>query len=83
MIHALHSIGVMQQQEAWMRWLLLRYFGHHMTYPISIGVLVFGTLYGTHMMWQQGAWLYWSDMTFYISISMLLLHELHYDDVRW
>ena len=35
------------------------------------------------MMWQQGAWLCWVDVTFYMSISMLLLHGLHDDDVRW
>ena len=61
----------------------MHWFFHHMTYPMSMGVLLFGTLHGTHMIWQQGAWLCWADVTFYMLISMLFLHGLHDDDVRW
>ena len=39
------------QQEASFPWLLLRDFGHHLTYPMTIGVLLFGTWHGTHIMW--------------------------------
>ena len=68
-----------------MRWLLLREFGHHMTYHMSMGMLLFGTLHDTHMMLQQGAWLCWFllgeiGVTFYMPISISLLHALHYDD---
>ena len=44
----IYDIG---RQEAWLRWLLLKEFGHHVTYPISKGVLWFGALHGTHMTW--------------------------------
>ena len=43
----------------------------------------FGTWHDSHMMWQRGACFYCFDVTFHMSISMLFLHDLHHDDVRW
>ena len=97
----------MHQKEAWLRWLLMREFGHLMIYLMSIYLLLFGiclmslhellfgiylmfmyvlgfgTWHNFHMMWQQRTCLYCSDMTSHTSISMLLLHDLHHDYVRW
>ena len=50
---------------------------------VALGMLLFGALHCTHMMWQQGAWLCWADVTFYMSISMLLLDDFDDEDVRW
>ena len=51
-------------------------------YLMFMYVLGFGTLHNSHMMWQQGYCLYLTDETFHMSITMLLLHEFHHDDVR-
>ena len=67
------------QQEAWLRWLLLKEFGHHVTYPFSKGMKWFEALHGTHMLWQQKIWLYGE---FYKSIIIMLLHDLYDDGVR-
>ena len=37
------------QQEARLCWLLLKEFGHHVTYRTSRGMLWFEALHGTHM----------------------------------
>ena len=50
------------QQEDWMRWLLLKEFGHHGTYPVSKGMWVEGTLQDTCIVGQQGVWMHYDDM---------------------
>ena len=70
------------QQEARLRWLLLKEFGRHVTYPISKGMLVVGTWHGTCIIWKQGVWLQWVDVTFFMSIIMFSLHGLYDGDVR-
>ena len=69
------------QQEAILRWLLLKEFGHHVTYPSSRGMLVDGTWHGTYIIWEQGVWMYWGDVIYFISTIMFLLHSLYGDDV--
>ena len=51
-------------------------------YLMFMYVLGFGRKHDSHMMWHKGAHLYCSDETFHMSTSMLLLHDLHHDDVR-
>ena len=67
------------QQEAWLCWLLLKYFGHHVTYPMSKGVLWFGALHDNHMLWQQKIWLYGA---FYKSTIMMLFYDLFDGEMR-
>ena len=51
-------------------------------YLVFMCVLGFGTKHNSHMMWHKGSYLYFFNETFHMSISMLLLHDLHHDDVR-
>lgn len=46
------------------------------------GVLLVGTWHDTYIMWQQGVWLYWADLIFFMSIIMFLLHGLYDYNVR-
>ena len=68
-----------RQYEAWPCWLLLKEFGHYVTYPFSKGMLWFEAFHGTHMIWQHNIWFYGE---FYKSIIMMLLHDLYDDGVR-
>ena len=45
-------------------------------------VLGVGRKYNSHMMWHQGACLYYVDVTSHMSITILLLHDLHHDNAR-
>ena len=74
----IYDIG---QQEAWLRWLLLKEFGHHVTYPYSKGMLVDRTWHGTCIIWQQEVLVYWGDVISFISTIMLLLHGLYVGSV--
>ena len=58
------------QQEAKLRWLLLREFGHHETYPVSKGMREENTWQSTCIMGQQGVWMHYDDV-----IIMFSLHE--------
>lgn len=75
---ALHINGIMQHKKAWLLGLLLRELGHHMTSPMSMCFVLFGTWRNTLMMCNDGVCFYWDDMTFHMSINMLLLHDPHY-----
>ena len=52
-------------------------------YLMFMYVLGFGRDYNFHMMWHKGACLYYVDETFHMSTTILLLHDLHHDNVRW
>ena len=65
------------QQEAKLRWLLLREFGHHETYPFSKGMWEESTWKGTCIMRQQGVWMHDGDV-----IIMFSPHGL-YDGGIW
>ena len=70
------------QQEAWLCWPLLKDFGHHVTYPSSKGMLVEETWHGTCIIWQQGVWVHYVDIEFFISIIMFSPHDLYDGGVR-
>ena len=70
------------QQEAWLRWLLLKEFGHHVTYPSSKGMLVEETWQDTCIIWQQGVWVHCVDMIFFMSISIFSPHDFYDGGVR-
>ena len=67
------------QQEAWLRWLLLKEFGHH---PLSKGMWVKKVWQDTCIIGQQGVWTHCVDMTFFISITMFSLHDLYDGGMR-
>ena len=62
-----------------MCWLLMYVFG---IYLMFMYVIWFGRKYNSHMMWHKGACLYYVYDTSHMSITVLLLHDLHHDDVR-
>ena len=57
-----------EQQEAWLRWFLLKEFGHHS--------LSKGMWQDTCIMEQQGVWTHCVDIIFIMSITMFSLHDL-------
>ena len=80
LIHALCINDKMQHVKACSFW--LRDFGHHMTSPMFMCLVLFGIWHNTLMMCDNGVFLYWADMTFHMSFNMLpLLHDSH-DDVK-
>lgn len=56
----IYDIG---QHEAKLRWLLLREFGHHKTYPFSKGMWEEKTWQDTCIIWK-GVWEYYDDVIF-------------------
>ena len=60
-------------------YLLVFLFG---MYLMLMYVLGFGRNYNSHMMWHTGACLYYFNETSHMSISLLLLHDLHHDNAR-
>ena len=54
-------------------------FGMHLMFMYVLG---FGRKYNSHMMWHKGACSYYVDETSHISITILLLHDLHHDNAR-
>ena len=62
------------QQEAWLRWLLLKEFGHHL--------LSKGMWQDTCIMGQQGVWTHCVDITFFMSITMFSLHDFDDGSIR-
>ena len=62
------------QQEAWLRWLLLKEFGHH---PLSKGMWQ-----DTYIMGQQRVWTHCVVITFFMSITMFSLHDLDDGSMR-
>ena len=66
-----------RQQEAWLRWLLLKEFGHHVTYPLSKGMWVEAVWKDTCIIGQQEVWMHYDDMKFFISIIIFSSHDLY------
>ena len=54
----IYDIG---QQEAKLRWLLRREFGHHETCPFLKGMRMEGAWQDTFIMRQQGVWMHYDD----------------------
>ena len=75
----IYEIG---QHEARLRWLLLKEFGQHVTYPTPKGMLVDGTWHGIRIVWQQVFWVHCVDMTSFMSIIMFSPHDLYDGGVR-
>ena len=75
-------IYYMGQQEAWLHWLLLKEFGHHVTYPSSKGMLVGEIWHGTRIIWQQGVWVHYVAITFFMSIIIFSPHDLYDGGVK-
>ena len=71
-----------RQQEAWLRWLLLKEFGHHVTYPLSKGMWVKEVWQDTCIIGQQGVWMHCVDMTSFISIIIYSPHDVYDGGVR-
>ena len=80
--HALCINNSMQQRKASSFGLSLREFGHHMTSPMFMCFVLFLIWNNTLMMCDNGFRLYWVDMTFHMSFSMLLLLHDSRDDVK-
>ena len=70
------------KQEAWLRWLRLKDFGHYVTYPLSKGMWVEKVWQGTCIIWQQGVWMCYVDMTSFMSIIMFSPHDFYDGGVR-
>ena len=70
------------QQDATLRWLLLKEVGQHMTYRTSMGMWLVRTWHHTSIIWQQGFWLQWGDVTIFMSIIMFSLQGLYDGGVR-
>ena len=79
--HHLHIYDT-RQQEARLRWLLVKEFGHPVPHSISKSWLVDEPWHGTCIIWQQGVWMYWGDVIFFISIIMFLSHDFYDGGVR-
>ena len=69
------------QQEAWMRWLLLKVFGHHLEYTISKGMRMEKMWQDAGIMEQQRVWMHSDDATF-ISFTMSSSHVLYDESIR-
>ena len=69
-------------QEAWLRWLLLKEFGHHVTYPSPKGMVVEETWQDNCIIWKQGVWFHYVDMTLFLSIIISSPHDLYDGGVR-
>ena len=70
-----------RQQEAWLRWLLSKEFGHHLAYTLPKGM-------GMEKIWQDACiiqqkiiWMHGVDVTF-ISFIMSSSHNLHDESMR-
>ena len=62
--------------------ILVEIFGHHMTFPMSMCFSFFLIWHNTLMMFDNGVCLYWAEMKFHMSFSMLLLLHDSHDDVK-
>ena len=56
----------MGQQEARLRWLLLKEFGQHVTYPTLKGMLLVWIWHDTCIMGKQGFWVHCDDVAFFM-----------------
>ena len=65
------------QQEAWLRWLLLKYFGHLETYPLSKGMREEGVWQDTCIIGKQGVWMTYDDI-----IIIFSPHDLYDGGMR-
>ena len=68
------------QQEAWLRWLLLKEFGHHLAYILSKGMRM-EMWQDAGIMEQQIVWVHSDDVTF-MSFTMSSLHILYDESMR-
>ena len=69
------------QQEAWLRWLFLKEFGHHLAYIISKGMMMEKMWKDVGIMEQQRVWMHSDDATF-ISFTMSSSHVLYDESIR-
>ena len=65
-----------EQQEAWLRWLLLKEFGHHLEHSFSRRMGVEERWQDVCIMGKKRAGIHGADMK-YISVMVPSSHELH------
>ena len=65
-----------------MHWLLLKEIVHNVTYPYPKGTMVEETWQDTCIIWQQGVWVHYADMKFFMSIKIYSPHDLYDGGVR-